>query len=437
MKQVVAALAVFAALLVLVVVLMRDGDDEAATAPKDAETVATVGEEGGGADVADEPDRDASGDDGMAGDAAGMTVGESAGTDDADDAAVPPDFDIVRVEPSGEAVMAGVAEPGAEVSVMTRDGVVAQTGADDRGEWVVVLEEPLEPGDHEIWLEAGNGNGEIVESAGAVVISIPEEGEDLDDDTVETIAVDGAGNEEAADPMETAEAGGDARDETVGSAESGMADSTGAGAADSTGSEAATAGEAVEPESEPAEDAGAIAVVVPRDGGNGVVVMQAPGDGVGISGGGDLTLESLSYDEDGNVSLSGRAAPGGAVIPYIDGALSGEAVADAEGRWRLTLESPLEAGQYDLRIDQIDETGAVVARLETPFQRAALTMPTVDEPLVVIQPGNNLWVIARRVYGRGVLYTQIFEANRGQIADPDLIYPGQIFVVPGAGPPEG
>ena len=173
MKQVVAALAVFAALLVLVVVLMRDGDDEAATAPKDAETVATVGEEGGGADVADEPVRDASGDDGMAGDAAGMTVGESAGTDDADDAAVPPGFDIVRVEPSGEAVMAGVAEPGAEVSVMTRDGVVAQTGADDRGEWVVVLEEPLEPGDHEIWLEAGNGNGEIVESAGAVVISIP------------------------------------------------------------------------------------------------------------------------------------------------------------------------------------------------------------------------------------------------------------------------
>jgi nucleoid-associated protein YgaU len=50
--------------------------------------------------------------------------------------------------------------------------------------------------------------------------------------------------------------------------------------------------------------------------------------------------------------------------------------------------------------------------------------------MVVIQPGDNLWTIARRTYGAGWEYTLIYRANRDQIADPDLIYPGQVFVVP-------
>jgi nucleoid-associated protein YgaU len=55
---------------------------------------------------------------------------------------------------------------------------------------------------------------------------------------------------------------------------------------------------------------------------------------------------------------------------------------------------------------------------------------------VVIQPGNNLWRISRVIYGRGVEYTTIYDANKDQIRDPDLIYPGQIFATPGVVPPE-
>ncbi|MBU1175149.1 MAG: LysM peptidoglycan-binding domain-containing protein [Alphaproteobacteria bacterium] len=52
----------------------------------------------------------------------------------------------------------------------------------------------------------------------------------------------------------------------------------------------------------------------------------------------------------------------------------------------------------------------------------------------IIRAGDNLWTIARRVYGTGVRYTQIYGANRDQIRDPDLIYPGQVFALPdGAG----
>ena len=50
---------------------------------------------------------------------------------------------------------------------------------------------------------------------------------------------------------------------------------------------------------------------------------------------------------------------------------------------------------------------------------------------VVIQPGNNLWNISRVIYGKGVAYTTIFQANKDQIKNPHRIYPGQIFSTPG------
>jgi len=49
---------------------------------------------------------------------------------------------------------------------------------------------------------------------------------------------------------------------------------------------------------------------------------------------------------------------------------------------------------------------------------------------VVVQPGQNLWRLARSAYGTGVRYTVIYLANRDQIRDPRLIYPGQAFAVP-------
>jgi nucleoid-associated protein YgaU len=49
---------------------------------------------------------------------------------------------------------------------------------------------------------------------------------------------------------------------------------------------------------------------------------------------------------------------------------------------------------------------------------------------VIVQPGNSLWRIARRVLGEGTHYVHIYQANQAQIRDPDLIYPGQVFELP-------
>ena len=49
---------------------------------------------------------------------------------------------------------------------------------------------------------------------------------------------------------------------------------------------------------------------------------------------------------------------------------------------------------------------------------------------VIIKPGDNLWRISRKTYGRGIRYTTIYNANRDQIRDPNRIYIGQIFKIP-------
>ena len=41
-----------------------------------------------------------------------------------------------------------------------------------------------------------------------------------------------------------------------------------------------------------------------------------------------------------------------------------------------------------------------------------------------------LWKIAYKVYGDGWKYIEIFDSNQEQISNPDLIFPGQIFLLP-------
>lgn len=44
-----------------------------------------------------------------------------------------------------------------------------------------------------------------------------------------------------------------------------------------------------------------------------------------------------------------------------------------------------------------------------------------------IQPGDSLWKIARRLWGDGRLWTELYERNRSEITDRNLIFPGQVL----------
>jgi nucleoid-associated protein YgaU len=68
--------------------------------------------------------------------------------------AVVPSFDIVKIDPTGHAVIAGRAAPGAKVTVLDGDKPLGQVTADERGEWVLVPTDPMSPGERQLTLEA-------------------------------------------------------------------------------------------------------------------------------------------------------------------------------------------------------------------------------------------------------------------------------------------
>lgn len=59
-----------------------------------------------------------------------------------------------------------------------------------------------------------------------------------------------------------------------------------------------------------------------------------------------------------------------------------------------------------------------------------LSSPVFASPYTVVK-GDCLWRIAQSHLGSGVRWSEIYEANRDQIRDPDLIYPDQVFDIPG------
>lgn len=86
-----------------------------------------------------------------------------------------PTFDIIRVEPSGEAVIAGLAAPRAKVEILNRDEPVATAEANERGEWALELSEPLPPGTHDLAIRATSEDGsEVTHSHQRVAVSVPQ-----------------------------------------------------------------------------------------------------------------------------------------------------------------------------------------------------------------------------------------------------------------------
>jgi len=265
---------------------------------------------------------------------------------------VPPTFDIVRVDPDGSAVVAGRAEPAATVTLFANGVELAAELADNRGEWVIIVDTPLEEGDQNLTLEMSLQDGTVLKSEQVVVVTVP------------------------ARP-------------------------------------------------------GLRPLVVLGDEDGTSRILQEP-SGVRV---GDLSLDIVDYDESGAVILQGRAKENALIRAYVDNRRIGDARADPEGNWELSPDQSIAPGVYTLRVDQLAEDGSVSARVEVPFERAnPQDVARLNPGQVIVQPGNSLWRISRRLYGRGILYTVIYEANRNQIRDPDLIYPGQVFETPSTAP---
>ena len=290
----------------------------------------------------------------------------------------PPRFDIVRINPQGSAVIAGRAAPGVEVILRSNGREIGRTRADAQGQWVLAGTAPLPPGTHEITVATRDASGR--ESVGEATI-------------VAAVAPRGVP----------------------------------AASASPISPQGATPPSATPPSAAPAAAAPLVLLTTPQ---GAPTLLQGPARATGPA---RLGLDLVDYDDAGEIRFAGTAPAGATVRVYVDNAFIGDATAGADGRWALVPGSRVAQGEHRLRLDQMDRAGRVVsARIEQPFQRVAVTAMAAGDQRVVVQPQQNLWRIARRAYGQGVRYTEIYAANRDLITDPARIYPGQVFTVPGA-----
>lgn len=175
----------------------------------------------------------------------------------------------------------------------------------------------------------------------------------------------------------------------------------------------------------PVTEGGEAVAFVPKP--QGVEVLQPAAPRVE----GEVSIDTLSYAEEGEVVVAGRGAPGSSARVYLDNQLEAEIKVDEEGEWTANIAQDAPPAVYTLRVDQLEgASGQVTSRAETPFERASPEDIVLSDGNVVVQPGNNLWRIATFVYGEGLSYHTIYSANRSQIRDPDLIYPGQVLQLP-------
>jgi nucleoid-associated protein YgaU len=266
----------------------------------------------------------------------------------------PPSFDIVSVDRSGQAVIAGRAMPGDRVRVLDGDTPIGEVIADARGEWVLLPDAPIAPGNRQLAVEAtGRDGGAVRRSPDVVALSV-------------TPSVSAAG---------------------------------------------ATS---------------ALAVLLPGDPGAAARILQHPLDAAGTP---PLSLETAEYGGPDELLLSGSAEPGARLNVYAGERLLGTTAADSAGKWSLRSVYRQQAGPVELRLDQLAGDGSIARRVATPFNLPA-GMAIRDGDKYVVERGNSLWLIARRIYGQGTRYTAIFDANHEQIRDPHWIYPGQAFRLP-------
>ena len=162
----------------------------------------------------------------------------------------------------------------------------------------------------------------------------------------------------------------------------------------------------------------------------GAPTLVQPPSAAGVPRSGDLALSTLDYDQVGQLTVTGQSAPGTVVRVYIDDHLVAEGTAGSDGRWRVSPADPVRVGKHVLRLDRIAGDGKPVARLELPFDRVEVPTGGRDFRRLVVVRGDNLWNIARAHYGAGFHHTVIYGANKEQIRDPDLIYPGQVLSLP-------
>jgi nucleoid-associated protein YgaU len=283
-------------------------------------------------------------------------------------ASLGPAFDVVNVDPSGAAVIAGRAAPNDKVELRDGGKTVAEATADAAGQFVIIPP-ALSPGDHSLSLAANADKGQPAISS-PVAVSVP------------------------AQEAKAAASPGPPEPKTT------------------------VAAAPTNPNGEPSPL------------GMRTLATPAPANGARVA------IQSVEAEAPGGLVAKGSAEPNAALRLYLNQADIAEAKTQADGRWSLTIKSGMTPGGYVMQADEINPSGAtVVASANTPFEYPDMpAAPPAQAATAATSPAQSsapsLWALSKTYYGDPTHYPVIYEANRAQIHNPNVIYPGQVFVVP-------
>lgn len=420
-----------------------------------------------------------------------------------------PTFDLVRVEPDGSLVIAGRAAPIATVEIVTGATTIGTGEANETGEFAIVLDEPLKPGDYTIVLRSTTRDAIVATSTQTAIVSVP------DNESGQVLALveqPGAPSRlitvpEAATPKQERPLAAAPQEPPAGEAAAASdrpaaaeAPATTAAASPAAEDELAGAPSGAATSPQPAqESAGAAQAERPQQEVQVAAASAEPAREPAPAQKPRIAVEAVEI-EGNRVFVAGRSEVGSRIRVYANDILLGDTRTSDGGRFLVEAERNLPVGDYIVRADLLGANAEVLARAAVPFERepgeavAAVAAPEQPAPqvgaasaetesakpaetvaagapapesadtagseqqvasapaaaasgaaaetevtgpklqnvagAVIIRRGDTLWRISKRVYGRGVRYTTIYLANQDQIADPDRIWPGQVFNVP-------
>ncbi len=316
---------------------------------------------------------------------------------------------MVRVEPSGDTVIAGRAGPKARVTLSEGNRLLAEGETDGLGHFVLIPP-ALSQGDHLLDLRSGAGSWQ---AATTLAISVPAKSSEkalaavIEADKPTRVPGEGRTAPARPDPgavvVRTVEAGED-----------------GAFFASGMGPPGATVRLYL-------NDSFVADVTTTADGSWGLRVER------GMSPG--------HYDVRADLVEEGGKVAARAQVPFdYPQQLLATKPAPAPVSSPAPAAPPTPSAPPQTQPAAPQAPAPLVVSAATPAS-AATAKPTVGLAVVpelqsiTVVRGDSLWRISRRILGQGQRYTQIYEANPTQIRDPNRIFPGQVLVAPRSSTP--
>ena len=288
-----------------------------------------------------------------------------------------PTFDVLRVEKDGSTVIAGSAAPKAKVEVVDGDKALGSATTGDSGDFAIVLDNPLAPGDHSLVLRATGADGKAETSEEVATVSVPAS---KDGKLLAMVTKPGEASRILTKPDEGTEVAAAAKPEAPAAA---AAPATAPANALPPLPDASKTLTTSAPTIASGQQAPAPAQTAAAPAAADTASAQQPADAVAIR------IDAVEIEGD-KIFVAGTTRPGTVIQVFADDKLIETTKSSDNGHFEAENTMPLSTGNHIIRADVMDSSGSkVVVRASVPFNRPAgdqvsvvadTTSPAADAP---------------------------------------------------------